>query len=123
MLMLLSFHAGVASLIPLLATSQAHIDNTIREYQCEGKDVAVKDEVEEYEYYSSSEEMIVFRNEVVVIKLLKVWKGQLSNRGLSKSLQDVATQRCHYMECQRPDLQDVFLQNLTILVVWVFMQY
>jgi hypothetical protein len=58
MLALLSFHAGVTSLIPLLATSQAHIDNTafedtIREYQHEGKDVAVEDEVEEYEYPSS----------------------------------------------------------------------
>ncbi|KAG1742956.1 hypothetical protein EDD22DRAFT_958867 [Suillus occidentalis] len=49
------FHAGVASLIPLSATSQAHIDNTIREYQCEGKDVAAEDEVKEYEYYPSSE--------------------------------------------------------------------
>ncbi|KAG1801495.1 uncharacterized protein HD556DRAFT_1438520 [Suillus plorans] len=52
------FHAGVASLIPLSATSQAHIDDTafedtIREYQCEGKDAAVEDEVEEYEYPSS----------------------------------------------------------------------
>ncbi|KAG2106232.1 uncharacterized protein F5147DRAFT_701544, partial [Suillus discolor] len=52
------FHAGVASLIPLSATSQAHIDDAafedaIREYQREGKDAAVEDEVEEYEYPSS----------------------------------------------------------------------
>lgn len=58
MLALLSFHAGVASLIPLLATSQAHIDDAafedaIREYQHEGGDAAVEDEVEEYEYPSS----------------------------------------------------------------------
>jgi hypothetical protein len=58
MLALLSFHAGVASLIPLSATSQAHIDDAafedaIREYQREGKDAAVEDEVEEYEYPSS----------------------------------------------------------------------
>ncbi|KAG2086450.1 uncharacterized protein F5147DRAFT_728944 [Suillus discolor] len=48
----------VASLIPLSATSQAHIDDVafedaIREYQREGKDAAVEDEVEEYEYPSS----------------------------------------------------------------------
>ncbi|KAG2097755.1 uncharacterized protein F5147DRAFT_714810 [Suillus discolor] len=52
------FHTGVASLIPLSATSQAHIDDAafedaIREYQREGKDAAVEDEVEEYEYPSS----------------------------------------------------------------------
>ncbi|KAG2749317.1 hypothetical protein P692DRAFT_20778595 [Suillus brevipes Sb2] len=52
------FHAGVASLIPLSATSQAHIDDAafedaIQEYQREGKDAAVEDEVEEYEYPSS----------------------------------------------------------------------
>lgn len=50
------FHAGVASLIPLSATSQAHIDDAafedaIREYQREGKDAAVEDEDE----YPSSE--------------------------------------------------------------------
>jgi hypothetical protein len=64
MLTLLSFHAGVASLIPLSATSQAHIDDaafedTIREYQREGKDVAVKNKVEEYEYPSSKGEELI----------------------------------------------------------------
>lgn len=51
------FHAGVASLNPLSATSQGHIDDAafedaIQEYQREGKH-AVEDEVEEYEYPSS----------------------------------------------------------------------
>jgi hypothetical protein len=64
MLALLSFHAGVASLIPLSATSQAHIDDAafedaIREYQREGKDVAVENEVEEYEYPSSEGEELI----------------------------------------------------------------
>jgi hypothetical protein len=64
MLMLLSFHAGVASLIPLSATSQAHIDDVafedaIREYQHEGKDVANENEVEEYEYPSSEGEELI----------------------------------------------------------------
>ncbi|KAG2355975.1 hypothetical protein BDR07DRAFT_1424615 [Suillus spraguei] len=45
------FHAGVASLVPLSATSQTHIDDkafedAIREYQHEGED-AVEDEVED----------------------------------------------------------------------------
>lgn len=61
MLMLLSFHAGVAPLVPLMATSQAHIDDTafedaIREYQREGED-AVEDE------YSGSENGELIDNE------------------------------------------------------------
>jgi hypothetical protein len=64
MLTLLSFHAGVASLIPSLATSQAHIDNAafedaIQEYQCEEKDAAVENEVKEYEYPSSEGEELI----------------------------------------------------------------